>query len=996
VFGDWLARLRAAAYAEDKVGTVTPFTNCGTIASYLPDESPPLTPERACVYHQLAASTHAGVSVDIPVGVGFCLYVRRDCLDAVGLFDEAVFGKGYGEESDFCIRARKTGWRHRFAADVFVYHAGGRSFSSRRLALFDRSQRLLNLRHPGYDATVRRFLAADPLAPLRRTLDERRLKSMDGRFVLLLTLAIPGGGVDRYVGERCRRIRSEGLLPLVLRPAAMGDATRCALWTDALAAHDLRYAVPDEIARLREVLGALAIERVEIQHFLHLDPRVVDMARSIGAPYDVYVHDYAWICPRVTLIGGEGRYCGEPDLAACEACVMENGSNLDERITVAALRRRSTGWLQDARDVFAPTSDTASRLRRYFSRTIEVRPHGPPLAAVAAAMREAVDGTIRVALLGGIGEHKGHRLLLACARDAAARRLPLEYVVIGYTEDDKPLLETGKVFVTGRYSEAEAPHLLRREQPHIAFLASVWPETWSYVLDHAVSAGLPVVAFDLGAIAERLRESGLGTLLPLDSRAGDINDVFLQLSGRAAAIRPNAASALEAPPAARQGAPPPVEFHPPDLSPFRPRTDHYEPKINETMKTANATESASADDALSASLQLLPLPVGLYLFSVKAAVPSATPAMGNITLPAVHVGLGPGVDPRRVEFVAGPATSGPWLFAQGDLLVVKITGSGVAPLVLTSVRAPGGETLSIKIERLEGRNEAATSAPAASVEPEAAKPAASRDRAEEKPRKPTVVARPDELGLPVQIKAHVRARGDMTFSDTPWAGRVGAGMWMESFSVLPLDRFSAADIEYKGLTASGFETPWLSDDAMCGTKGMAIPLIGFAVRLKPSPDTAAYDCEYSGYFQSGTTSGPFRNGAPCRSTVANDPLEGIQIRIVKRKARATGTAGPQAGHGDELASAVGVGEPDLGSYRTLHADDVVHTTSATKSAAGGRPARTSGKAAAKLNSKGKSAGNGNANGGGAGGTMKSAKAGSSSRPAADQRSPRPRSTRPQR
>jgi hypothetical protein len=118
----------------------------------------------------------------------------------------------------------------------------------------------------------------------------------------------------------------------------------------------------------------------------------------------------------------------------------------------------------------------------------------------------------------------------------------------------------------------------------------------------------------------------------------------------------------------------------------------------------------------------------------------------------------------------------------------------------------------------------------------------------------------------------------------PWAGRVAPGLWIESFSLRPLQGFSAQDIEYKGLTGSGFETPWLSDDKMCGTKGMAVPLVGFAVRLKPGAATAAYDCEYSGYFQSRVTVGPLRNGAPCRSTVANDPLEGIQVRLVRRAA----------------------------------------------------------------------------------------------------------------
>jgi hypothetical protein len=82
---------------------------------------------------------------------------------------------------------------------------------------------------------------------------------------------------------------------------------------------------------------------------------------------------------------------------------------------------------------------------------------------------------------------------------------------------------------------------------------------------------------------------------------------------------------------------------------------------------------------------------------------------------------------------------------------------------------------------------------------------------------------------------------------------------------------------------------------------MAVPLVGFALRFKPNPGAAAYDCEYSGYFQSGATVGPLRNGAPCRSTVANDPLEGIQIRLVKRAAATPKPAAAAAVKRDEPA-----------------------------------------------------------------------------------------------
>lgn len=287
-------------------------------------------------------------------------------------------------------------------------------------------------------------------------------------------------------------------------------------------------------------------------------------------------------------------------------------------------------------------------------------------------------------------------------------------------------------------------------------------------------------------------------------------------------------------------------------------------------------------DVLTASVQVLPLPAGLYLFSVKSAAPTSSNIDGQLTLPAMHVGLGPGVRSELVEFIAGPSTHGAWLFRSGDLLVTKICGSGVT-LIITSVRNPIGEVLSISVERLDNRAEIKVTAPPVNAvsaiattrdAPGGMSPTASGESVFE--------ADDDKLSLSVEIRAHIRTRGDMTFGNLPWAGRVGPGLWIESFSVRPTKLFGEKDIEYKGLTSSGFETPWLSEGKMCGTKGMSTPLVGFAIRLKPSPLASEYDCEYSGYFQSGKIVGPLRNSAPCRSSLASDALEGIQIRLVKR------------------------------------------------------------------------------------------------------------------
>lgn len=529
VFGDWLERLRAAAYSRPKVGSVTPFSNSGSIASYPGAVTrDAIRPEAAAHLHALAAAANPGVTVDIPVGVGFCLYLRRDCLREVGALDAATFGKGYGEETDFCLRARRNGWSHLLAADVFVYHAGGQSFGERRAALLERSQRLINLRYPGYDRYIASYESADPPFAQRRRLDELRLRSADGPFVLVVTHAL-AGGVERYVTDRCREIRARGRQPLVLRPADVGSFGRCQLYADGMDVPNLVYSIPGESGALLALLRALAVDAVEIQHFLHFDAALIEALRSFGPPYDVFVHDYAWICPRVTLIGGTGRYCGEPAIAGCNACVRRNGTNLDERISTTTLRERSAKWLRGARRVVVPSPDAAARLRRYFPwRAVEVLPNSAGSFPFHRLWPARPDGIVRVAVIGAIGRHKGYAVLLACARHARARRLPIEFIVIGYTENDAPLLATGKVFITGRYSEGEAQPLLRREKPDVAWLPSVWPETWSYTLDEALRTGIPVVAFDIGAIAERLRSIGRGALLPLNCEPAQITEEIMK------------------------------------------------------------------------------------------------------------------------------------------------------------------------------------------------------------------------------------------------------------------------------------------------------------------------------------------------------------------------------------------------------------------------------------------------------------------------------------
>jgi GT2 family glycosyltransferase len=177
VANDWLDRLQRAAYAYPDVGTVTPFSNNATICSY-PFEGwasgVPGTLGLAAL-DRLFATTNAGRTVDLPTAVGYCMWIRRACLDRVGPFDAQRFGRGYGEENDFCMRAAAAGWRNVLAGDAFVYHEGAVSFSGERLALTESAGRMLVELYPEYLQNVREFLRYDPAGTLRAAVDNARV-----------------------------------------------------------------------------------------------------------------------------------------------------------------------------------------------------------------------------------------------------------------------------------------------------------------------------------------------------------------------------------------------------------------------------------------------------------------------------------------------------------------------------------------------------------------------------------------------------------------------------------------------------------------------------------------------------------------------------------------------------------------------------------------------------------------------------------------------------
>ena len=163
----WLQGLQRCLSSDPLIATATPWTNNGEIAS-IPQfcQVNPVPPDAAVVAAVIARSGSA-VYPELPTAVGFCMAIARRAIDRVGLFDEDLFGKGYGEENDFSMRAVQAGMRNVLCDDVYVVHLGGRSFGPTGLKPDESSMQRLLSRHPDYLRQVQEFITADPLSTRR-------------------------------------------------------------------------------------------------------------------------------------------------------------------------------------------------------------------------------------------------------------------------------------------------------------------------------------------------------------------------------------------------------------------------------------------------------------------------------------------------------------------------------------------------------------------------------------------------------------------------------------------------------------------------------------------------------------------------------------------------------------------------------------------------------------------------------------------------------------
>jgi GT2 family glycosyltransferase len=174
----WIDKFLACFASDPRIGVASPISN------FAPHLTIPMVPGSDHLAMNALIEAFGPASYpDVVTPEGYCWMVSRECLAQVGEFDLA-FDRGYGEESDYAMRALHHGWRTVCVDDTYIFHRGRSTFGiDQRQALYDRNRLIFNARWgPVYAPAVEAFRTADPLAPLRHRLDGLRKPGVTSAF----------------------------------------------------------------------------------------------------------------------------------------------------------------------------------------------------------------------------------------------------------------------------------------------------------------------------------------------------------------------------------------------------------------------------------------------------------------------------------------------------------------------------------------------------------------------------------------------------------------------------------------------------------------------------------------------------------------------------------------------------------------------------------------------------------------------------------------------
>ena len=343
---NWVEKIQACAYRSERTATVTPLSNAATLASvpvFLKDNPLPegYTPD---TFADLVERVSLHRYPRVTVAVGFCMYVKQEAYELVGEFDAKTFGRGYGEENDFCCRCSMLGYTHVLCDDTFIYHAGTASFASEeKKKLIEEHDRILRKRYPDLMKANDEYCAQNPDQEIRDNLllhmclDNGRknllyLLHLDFREIARSSI----GGTQLHVRDLVRGAKDDWNVYVASRD---GNALRLTVYlredeklpewrllqTEETAYRggrliSLKFPIGEEepfpvfydekmAELLKQILQSFSIDLVHVHHTQGLTLDIYRVCSRLKIPVAATLHDYFYACPTTKLVREDQTFC---------------------------------------------------------------------------------------------------------------------------------------------------------------------------------------------------------------------------------------------------------------------------------------------------------------------------------------------------------------------------------------------------------------------------------------------------------------------------------------------------------------------------------------------------------------------------------------------------------------------------------------------------------------------------------------------------------------
>ncbi len=512
------------------LGSISPLSNSATICSLFnwPDGgSSPFSFDPQKISRAVEQLKHLRHLVAAPTTVGFCMYIPLSAIRAVGLFNDDLFPRGYGEENDWCLRATEKGLKHYIYTGAYVHHTGSQSFGKSRRELVRKGLQTLSHFYPHYPRSVERFISSGNLDSIRFSilisLSEIERNTHERGLVLIVNNSDPLKNEalrQRHIVALSSLLSSqENLDTVFLFQSPAGWTLRYTNGKQLLWEVLLRSSA-GFLEALKELLPHC--QAVQIHQFSSFPKESIDLLLHDPRIKKIFSCDnYYLACPTNHLVNSQQRFCGVPTrLETCQKCLSKTFPH--SRFSLSSHRQHSVALLARADHIVFSSEEAQYTMLKGLFQFV-----APEFRSLSAAIEKKslvidhshlVPGGKKVKKISIVRRFR--KIIFLGASDPHA---DVE-IVRGFLEKNltrlsvelwgpysEPLPDIKKVRVRGYSDSAHLKRLAPLARGALVVIPTIWPAGFSIqAYDALLILGTPFVAFPHGQSAQMIAAWGVG------------------------------------------------------------------------------------------------------------------------------------------------------------------------------------------------------------------------------------------------------------------------------------------------------------------------------------------------------------------------------------------------------------------------------------------------------------------------------------------------------